>query len=57
MMNLEQALQVVEQYRADWALPGLLETLMQMKQSEPDLLQNQAHAFRVVHEQMSQLFA
>jgi hypothetical protein len=57
MMNLEQALQVVEQYRADWALSGLLETLMQMQQSEQDLLQNQAHAFRVIHKQMSQLFA
>ena len=56
-MNFEQAMQVVQQYQQDWALPGLLETLTQMQESQDDLYQEQKTAFRVVFREMSKLFA
>ena len=56
-MNFEQAMQVVQQYKQDWALPGLLETLMQMQDSLDDLTSNEARAYRVVFREMSRLFA
>ena len=56
-MNFEQALNVVEQYQQDWALPGLLETLMQMQDCYDDLTGQEARAYRVVFRDMSKLFA
>ena len=56
-MNFEQALNVVEQYQQDWALPGLLETLMQMQDSLDELTFNEARAYRVVFREMGKLFA
>lgn len=56
-MNFEQAIEIVQDYQQDWALPGLLETLMQMQNSLDDLTDQQARAFRVVFGQMSKLFA
>lgn len=56
-MNFEQAMQVVQQYQQDWALPGLLETLTQMQDSQDDLYQEQRTAFRVVFREMGRLFA
>jgi hypothetical protein len=56
-MNFEQALDVVEQYQADWALPGLLETLMQMGDNLDDLTDRECRAYRVVFRDMARLFA
>ena len=57
-MNFEQAMQVVQQYQKDWALPGLLETLTQMQDSgEDDLTFDQLRASRVVFREMGRLFA
>jgi hypothetical protein len=56
-MNFEQAMQVVQQYQQDWALPGLLETLEQMQDNQDDLYQEQRTAFRVVFREMGRLFA
>jgi len=56
-MNFEQAMQVVQQYQKDWALPGLLETLQQMQESQEDLFDNERRAFRVVFNEMGKLFA
>lgn len=57
-MNFEQAMQVVQQYQKDWALPGLLETLTQMQDSgEDDLTFDQLRAYRVVFREMGRLFA
>jgi hypothetical protein len=56
-MNFEQAMQVVQQYQKDWALPGLLETLEQMQDSLEDLNSDQARAYRVVFREMGKLFA
>jgi len=56
-MNFEQAMQVVQQYQQDWALPGLLETLEQMQDNQDDLYQQQRTAFRVVFREMGRLFA
>jgi hypothetical protein len=55
-MNFEQAMQVVQQYQQDWALPGLLETLEQMQDNQDDLYQEQRTAFRVVFREMGRLF-
>lgn len=56
-MNFEQAIEVVQKYQQDWALPGLLETLEQMQNSHDDLYSQQAQAYRVVFRDMSKLFA
>lgn len=56
-MNFEQALNIVEQYQQDWALPGLLETLEQMQDCYDDLTSQEARAYRVVFRDMSKLFA
>ena len=56
-MIFEQAMQVVQQYKQDWALPGLLETLEQMQDSVDELTHQERVAFRVVFREMSKLFA
>jgi hypothetical protein len=56
-MNFEQAIEIVQQYKQDWALPGLLETLQQMQDSLDDLTSDQARAYRVVFREMGKLFA
>jgi hypothetical protein len=56
-MNFEQALDVVEQYQQDWALPGLLETLVQMQNCYDDLASTEAQAYRVVFREMGKLFS
>jgi hypothetical protein len=57
LMNFEQALDVVEQYQQDWALPGLLETLEQMHDSRDQLTERECRAYRVVFNNMARLFA
>jgi hypothetical protein len=56
-MNFEQAIEVVQQYKQDWALPGLLETLEQMQDSLDDLTSQEARAYCVVFREMGKLFA
>lgn len=56
-MNFEQAMQVVQQYRQDWAIKGLLETLEQMQESQEDLSFDELRAYRVVFRDMGKLFA
>jgi hypothetical protein len=56
-MNFEQAMQVVQQYRQDWAITGLLETLTQMQESIDDLTDQESRAYRVVFREMGKLFA
>ena len=56
-MNFEQAIEIVQDYQQDWALPGLLETLEQMQDSLNDLTDRECRAFRVVFREMSKLFA
>jgi hypothetical protein len=56
-MNFERAMQVVQQYKQDWALPGLLETLEQMQESLDELTFDEARAYRVVFREMGKLFA
>jgi hypothetical protein len=56
-MNFEQAIEIVQEYKQDWALPGLLETLEQMQDSVDELTFDQARAYRVVFREMGKLFA
>ena len=56
-MNFEQAIEIVQQYRQDWGLPGLLETLEQMQDSQDDLTDKELRAYRVVFREMGKLFA
>lgn len=56
-MNFEQAVEIVQQYKKDWALPGLLEALEQMQDCEDDLTSMEARAYRKVMLEMSKLFA
>ncbi len=56
-MNFEQALEVVQNYQQDWALPGLLEALEQMQDSLDDLTERECRAYRVVFREMAKLFA
>ena len=56
-MNFEQAIEIVQQYKQDWALPGLLETLQQMQDCYDDLTGQEARAYRVVFRDMAKLFA
>jgi hypothetical protein len=55
-LNFQEALDVVEQYQKDWALPGLLETLMQMQDSLGEITERECRAFRVVFREMGKLF-
>ncbi len=56
-MNFEQALEVVQNYQQDWALPGLLEALEQMQDNLDDLTDRECRAYRVVFREMAKLFA
>ena len=56
-MNFEQAIEIVQEYKQDWALPGLLEALEQMQDSVDELTFDQARAYRVVFREMGRLFA
>jgi uncharacterized membrane protein (DUF106 family) len=56
-MNFTQAVEVVQQYQKDWALPGLLEAMEQMQSNQDDLYSDQRTAFRVVFREMGKLFA
>lgn len=57
-MDFQTAIKIVEEYKQDWALPGLLETLEQMRDSgEDDLTYEQYRAYRVVFREMAKLFA
>ena len=56
-MNFEQAIEIVQEYKQDWALPGLLETLEQMQDSVDELTFDQARAYRMVFREMGKLFA
>lgn len=55
-MQIDEALAVVEQYKEDWELPGLLETLKQMQDCYEDLPGQQKLAYRVVFREMQKLF-
>ena len=56
-MNFEQAIEIVQDYKQDWALPGLLETLEQMQNNLDELAQREVSAYRVVFREMGKLFA
>ena len=58
-MNFEQAMQVVQEYQRNWALPGLLETLehMSVPQNREEMTGQELRAFRVVYNEMGKLFA
>lgn len=56
-MNFKQAIEIVQQYQQDWALPGLLEALEQMQDSLEELAFDEARAYRVVFREMGKLFA
>jgi hypothetical protein len=56
-MNFEQAVEIVQDYQQDWALPGLLETLEQMQDNIDELTDRQVRAYRVVFNGMAKLFA
>jgi hypothetical protein len=56
-MTFEQALEIVQDYQQNWALPGLLETLMQMQDSLDELTERECRAYRVVFNSMAKLFA
>lgn len=56
-MNFQEAIEIVQQYQQDWALPGLLETLEQMRDCYDDLYAQEAQAYRVVFREMGRLFA
>lgn len=56
-MNFKQAIEIVQQYQQDWALPGLLEALKQMQDSLEELAFDEARAYRVVFREMGKLFA
>jgi hypothetical protein len=55
-MDYNEALEVVQQYQQDWALPGLLETLKQMQDNIEDINGREARAYRKVHCEMRKLF-
>ena len=56
-MNFKQAIEIVQQYQQDWALPGLLEALEQMQDSLEELAFDEARAYRVVFRELGKLFA
>lgn len=56
-MNFEQAVEIVQDYQQNWALPGLLETLQQMQDSIDELTDREVRAYRVVFRKMGKLFA
>lgn len=56
-MNFEQAMEIVQDYQQNWALPGLLETLEEMQDSIEDLTDREVRAYRVVFSNMAKLFA
>ena len=56
-MNFEQAVEIVQDYQQNWALPGLLETLEQMQDSIDELTDREVRAYRVVFREMGKLFA
>lgn len=56
-MNFEQAIEIVQDYQQNWALPGLLETLEQMQDNLDELAQREVSAYRVVFREMGKLFA
>ena len=56
-MTFDKAMEVVQQYRKDWMLPGLLETLQQMGDHDgSEMSYSDYRAYRVVMNQMSKLF-
>lgn len=58
MMTFGEAHEIVKQYGADWALPGLLETVEQMDEAykADELTGKQRIAFRIFFNEMEQLF-
>ena len=58
-MNFQQALEVVQEFRANNGLPGLLETLEFMiePRNQEEMTGQELRAFRVVYNEMGKLFA
>jgi hypothetical protein len=58
-VNFEQAMQVVQEFRANNRLPGLLETLefMSVPSNREEMTGQELRAYRVVFGEMSKLFA
>jgi len=58
-MNFQEALEVVQEFRANNRLPGLLETLefMNKPQTREEMTGQELRAHRVVMNEMSKLFA
>ena len=57
-MTTGEALKIVQNYGADWRLPGLLETMEQMyEENQRDGLNSiESKAFRIVWDEMAELF-
>ena len=56
-MTFEQAMEIVNEYRGYWKLPGLLETLQQMSDCEDDLSSSEFFAYRKCMREFGKLFA
>ena len=58
-MTFQEALDIVEEFRANNRLPGLLETLEFMSESRnrEEMTGEELRAYRVVFNEMSKLFA
>jgi hypothetical protein len=58
-MTFQEALDIVEEFRANNRLPGLLETLEFMSESRnrEEMTGQELRAYRVVFNEMSKLFA
>lgn len=58
-MNLQEALQIVQEVQANNRLPGLLETLefMGVPRNREELTGSELRAFRVVFDEMGKFFA
>jgi N-acyl-D-aspartate/D-glutamate deacylase len=58
-MNIEKALEIVENYRDSWGYAGLLETMegMQAANLRDELTENESRAFRTAFREFSKLFA
>lgn len=57
-MTTGEALEIVQNYGADWRLPGLLETLEQMyEENDRDgLTSTESRAFRIVWNEFQEMF-
>lgn len=56
-MTFEQAMEIINEYKEYWALPGILETLEHMNNCEEYLSNAEARTLRVAMREFGKLFA